>query len=88
MTVGRPHVDAAILGVVRVVVAIAGPDNPSLRRRREQRFRRLELVVELLVELFDELVAHGDEGGRGVRREREKQREGVPAGQAHTNGRR
>ena len=55
----HPH-----LVIVRIVMAIANPRHAPVRRPREQALGGLEVIVQLVVELFQELVANGDDTWR------------------------
>ena len=70
------------------VTPISGPRNPAVWRRREKAFRRLEVVVQLVVELFEKLMPHRHECCGRVYHQHERQRDGIPAGEPNTNRRR
>src|SRR5882724_6063759 len=82
----RPDVAAPVLVVIRIVMSIARPHDAAVWRRREKPFRRLEVVVQLVVELFEKLVPHRHECRGGVHHEHQTQHDCVPAGEPNANG--
>ena len=80
-----PDVAAAIRIGVWVVMPVAGPRESALRRASDQPFRRLEVLVQLLVKLLEKLVSHRDERRRRIDDEHQAQDDRVPGGEPKSN---
>src|SRR5215510_15877452 len=65
-SVHRPHVAATTRILVGVVATLALPGDSPIGAGREIRLGRLEVIVELIVELLDELVPDGHECRRRI----------------------
>src|SRR5262249_40109466 len=76
-----------VLGIVGIVVALSGPCDAAVWGGRQQSLGGFKVVVQLIVELLEELVADGDEGRGRVDNEHQEQQHAVPGGQPHANRR-
>ena len=68
-------------------MAVARPREAALWSPDDQSFGRLEILVQVVIELLQEFVAHGHEGRARVQDQHQAQDEGVPRGESNPNRR-